>query len=199
MKLEKRFTSENISTRAGENNETIIFGYAAKYNVRSKLLVEGGKAFYEIIRSGAFVEGIANSRDIVMVLDHDKNELLARTKSNTLQLRSDDTGLYFEFAMPNTTRGRDTLEMINRGDISELSFAFYLRKTDSKMSRLSDGSLLREISNFKSIKDVSLLQTDAAYNGTSVGVSAREYEEIERKLDNNLEQYYENLKHKFNN
>ena len=198
MKIHQRY-SENISIRAGENNETIVFGYAAKYNTRSKLLVENDKLFYEIIRSGAFIEGIANSRDVVMVLDHDKNELLARTKSNTLELRSDDTGLYFEFIMPNTTRGRDTLEMINRGDISELSFAFYLRNTDYKMSRLSDGSLLREISNFKSIKDVSLLQTDAAYPGTNVGVTAHEYEEIERNLDNNLDEYYNNLINKFNN
>ena len=199
MKLETRFTTNDILVRSGENKEVLIYGYAALYNNRSKLLIEGGKTFYEIIRNGAFIEGLANSRDIIMSLDHDRYKLLARTKSGTLILRSDEKGLYFEFNIPDTTLGRDTLTMIESGDISELSFAFYLRNIDFEWSRLSDGTLLREITNFKSLKDVSLLQTDAAYNNTDVVVDAREYEEIERKLNSNLDDYYIQLKNNFYN
>jgi len=204
MTREYRISPDTVSVRAGEGGEKIIYGYAAKYNVRSKLIAEDKKIFYEVLLPGSLEEGLRNSKDTVMVLDHTKELLLARTKSGTLQLRADEIGLYYEFVVPDTQRGRDTLEMVSRGDISENSFKFYLRKDDFTWSRAEDGVLLRSVRGMSRIADVSLLQTEAAYPETEVGVSLREYEEIEQELikaeslrEAQLDEYFTNLKTSF--
>lgn len=56
--------------------------------------------------------------------EHNYTQLLGRTKSGTLVLSEDDTGLRFELTPPNTQLGNDVLELVERGDISGMSFGF---------------------------------------------------------------------------
>ncbi|STT63898.1 phage prohead protease, HK97 family [Klebsiella pneumoniae] len=51
-------------------------------------------------------------------------KLLGRTKSGTLVLSEDDTGLRFELTPPNTQLGNDVLALVERGDLSGMSFGF---------------------------------------------------------------------------
>lgn len=59
--------------------------------------------------------------------EHNYTQLLGRTKSGTLVLSEDDTGLRFELT-PNTQLGNDVLELVERGDISGMSFGFRASK-----------------------------------------------------------------------
>jgi HK97 family phage prohead protease len=54
--------------------------------------------------------------------EHNYTQLLGRTKSGTLVLSEDDTGLRFELTPPNTQLGNDVLELVERGDISGMSW-----------------------------------------------------------------------------
>lgn len=65
---------------------------------------------------------------MVALFNHDPNFPLARTSSGTLELKTDETGLYYSFEVPDTSIGRDLLVMIERGDISQSSFAFTIDK-----------------------------------------------------------------------
>ena len=202
--MKKQFIEQDLSVsiRSGENNEQIVFGYAATYGTRSKMLFEGGKRFYEEVLPGAFETGLDNSADTRALIDHDKALLLGRVKSGTLSLRADERGLYFELTLPNTQRGRDLGEQIERGDVSELSFAFMVRNSDFTWSRTETGELLRKISDFYKITDISLLQGEPAYYNTSM--SMRDYDDVVEKLEHeetaerqHLDNYYKQIKESF--
>lgn len=113
-----------------------LIGYAAKFGPSSHDL--GG--FTETVAQGAFTRTLANGGDVVALYDHDKRSILGRTKSGTLRLSQDDQGLRFEIDTPNTTLGRDVLEMVGRGDVSGASFAFTVKE-----DRWHDNNTRREL------------------------------------------------------
>lgn len=97
----------------------VIGGYAAVFNRYSQNL--GG--FIEQVAPSFFnrssVEGWPG---VVCRYNHQDNFLLGATRSGTLQLSIDETGLNYNVDLPEC-RG-DVLEMVSRGDIANSSFAF---------------------------------------------------------------------------
>ncbi len=117
--LEKRVL--NVEARVDDEKRT-VYGYAALYESTTSEM-----GWYdEEIAAGAF-DG-ADISDVRALFNHDPNLLLARTKSGTLKLDVDQKGLSYEFDAPNTTAGNDLLEMLRRGDVSQSSFAFTIKK-----------------------------------------------------------------------
>ena len=103
-----------------ENGGGLTFsGYAAKFDRWSHDL--GG--FKERILPGAFAESIGRD-DVRCLLNHDANHVLGRTKSGTLQLFEDETGLRFEVQAPDVGWVRDLAESVRRHDIDQCSFSF---------------------------------------------------------------------------
>ncbi len=80
--------------------------------------------FREQFAPGAFKDSPASGSDVRALYEHNYTQLLGRTKSGTLVLSEDDTGLRFELTPPNTQLGNDVLELVERGDISGMSFGF---------------------------------------------------------------------------
>jgi HK97 family phage prohead protease len=103
-----------------------VDGYAAKFNIISDDL--GG--FREVIRPGAFARAIAEKQDVVFLWMHDRVTLMARTSSGTMTISEDGVGLRFEARLADTQSGRDLATLIERGDVSSMSFAFRARKED---------------------------------------------------------------------
>lgn len=167
-KLEKR--TYNIEFRAGESDGQTVSGYAAIYDSVSNELW----GFDEVIERGAFDN--ADLSDVRALFNHDPNQILARTSSGTLKLGLDDNGLRYEFDLPDTTLGKDLKVMLQRGDISQSSFAFTI-KEDSWEER--DGKIpLRHIRAIDRVYDVSPV-TYPAYEQTSV--TARSYEAFQKE------------------
>jgi len=161
--IEKRAFNAEIEVRA-EGETPTISGYASVFNKRSENL--GG--FREVIAPGAF-DGVLND-DVRALFNHDANFLLARTASGTLRLSVDEEGLRYEFEPPNTTAGRDLVESMKRGDITQSSFAFTVA-SDSWEER--DGGMLRTINKVERLYDVSPV-TYPAYPDASVGLRSLE-------------------------
>jgi uncharacterized protein len=117
----RTFNITNIHTRSKENEPVKISGYAAIFNSRTSI----GNWFDEIIAPGAFDRSIsAKNADIRALVNHDWNKVIGRTKAQTLVLREDEKGLYFEIELPNTSYARDLAESMERGDIDQCSFGF---------------------------------------------------------------------------
>lgn len=123
----RRFSTELDVKRAGDvetrKDEYIVRGYACKYESPS----DAAGWYTETIKAGACDEAI-NVSDVKSLLNHDPNHLLARSKygAGTLNLVSDSTGLYFEHTLPRSRA--DIVEMYQRGDIDQCSFAFTIDK-----------------------------------------------------------------------
>lgn len=96
-----------------------LSGYAAVYGQRTNL----GGGQYEVIEPGALDDALSGS-DVRALWQHDPAQVLGRQASGTLRLRSDEHGLWYEVDLPDTTLGRDVLELVSRGDIDGSSFAF---------------------------------------------------------------------------
>jgi hypothetical protein len=101
-----------------EGKEARLVGHAAVFNQ-----VGDGGWFREQIRPGAFAESIPND-DVRALFNHDPNFVLGRNKAGTLKLSEDDVGLVSEITPPDTQQARDLLVSIERGDITQMSFAF---------------------------------------------------------------------------
>ncbi|MDX2328679.1 HK97 family phage prohead protease [Sinorhizobium medicae] len=120
-KIEKRGGTLGVETRAEDEKRTLV-GYAAVFNSDADI----GGWWTERIAPGAFAETI--SGDVRALVDHDMGRVIGRTKSGTLRLSEDGKGLRVEIDIPNTTDGNDLWELVERGDISGMSFGFSVTK-----------------------------------------------------------------------
>jgi uncharacterized protein len=160
-----------------EGDEMALVGYAAKFNSPSKQMTDkSGYQFVETIAPGAFTRALAEKQDVRCLFNHDNNKVLGRTASGTLTLKQDNVGLAFRCKLdPRQQAHRDLHAAVDRGDISECSFAFApngQQGDDWQDTRSADGSWMLK----RTLKDVNLFDVSAvthpAYNDTSV--SARE-------------------------
>jgi HK97 family phage prohead protease len=166
-KIEKRFIElPAVEIRAEKDSPPVFYGYAAKFNSRSELIMG---YFYEQIAKGAFADTITND-DIRCLIDHNPTLVLGRNRSKTLRMREDDSGLYIECTMPDTTYARDLQATVARGDVSGMSFAFVTEEDAWEYNK--DETPLRTLKRV-GLQDVSIV-TYPAYAATEVDV--RSYE-----------------------
>jgi uncharacterized protein len=147
-----------------------VAGYAAKFNVRSDPL--GG--FVEIIEPGAFDDVIGD--DVVALFNHDPSQVLARSSAGSLRLSIDETGLRYEFALADDECSRRVAAFINDGRVRQSSFAFDVASGGDRWERQNDGSVLRTISKFSRLYDVSPV-TYPAYPDATVALRSAAFAE----------------------
>lgn len=158
-----------IEVRA-EGDKATIVGYAATFDTESRNL--GG--FREVVRAGAFDRALREKMDVIARVNHRSEQVLGRTSSGTLRLVVDERGLRYEIDVPNTTAGRDAVELVRRGDIRESSFAFRAATVKDRWEKRStDGLPLRELIDLDLV-DVAPVIDTAAYPATQVSARALE-------------------------
>src|SRR5262245_40086880 len=137
MKIEHRVFKTELRAAA---DKPLIEGYAAVYGVPTDL----GGGYHEKVNSSAFDRALTEKQDVRCLFNHDANHVLGRTKSGTLRVFSDNTGLRFECDVdPNNPHAMQVRSMIMRGDVDQCSFAFVCRKDECSYS--DDGTMLREL------------------------------------------------------
>lgn len=162
LRMVKHKTDEE--TKSSKRSRTVE-GYAAVYEVWSEF-----PWMREKIVTGAFRSALENS-DIRALLNHDQNHILAREKSGTLEVWEDSKGLGFRFDIPESRD--DVLEMIERGDIDECSFAFRVKKSSWVWAN-EEGQLdERHLEEFQEIVDISIV-TYPRYDNTNVALRSKE-------------------------
>lgn len=143
-----------------------LIGHAAIFN---SLSVDMG-GFREIIAPGAFTRTLGDRHPIFAVHHHNMADVLGSTRSGTLKLAEDHTGLYFELALPDSSLGRDIHELVQRGDVSSMSFAFVVNGTAGEEWRETPMGKIE-----RTLKDISLreISTVALPAYPSSNVAAR--------------------------
>lgn len=174
MTLETRTLTRPVEVRAKDGAGRTIAGYAAVFNSTADI----GDSFREIIAPGAFSGTLGG--DVMALIGHDRNRVLGRTTAGTLRLREDDTGLAVEIDLPDTTDGRDLAVLIERGDVSGMSFGFVVTKqrwdeTGPVPTRTIEAVDLREVT----------VTAFPAYDDTTIALrSLDEARKVDRKHHN---------------
>ncbi len=170
FRLEYRNTLP-VAVETREDGPSRLVGHAAVFYRQGVPETEFRpfEGWVERIRPGAFRAAIERKDDVRAVFDHG-DLLLGRTKSGTLRLSEDDTGLRYEVDLPNTNGAKDLVELIQRGDISGSSFKFIVDEQDIS----EDGD-----ETVREIRSVSLFDVGPvifpAYEGTSVTARSRDH------------------------
>lgn len=139
----------------------VLRGHAAVFNET----IEIGRWFRERIAPGAFARAIGED-DVRALFNHDENWVLGRNKAKTLTLSEDAVGLAIVITPPDTQLVRDlVLTPIERGDVSQMSFGFRVRKEEWDETQDVPLRTLLEVELF----DVSPV-TFPAYPTTDIGL-----------------------------
>jgi len=133
-------------------------GYAALFGVRACIADQ----FDEEIKPGAFTGSLRSGQDVLALVDHDPSRLLARTRSRTLRLSQDSTGLAFDLDVPDTGEGRDLLVLAERGDIGGASISF----TVAPGGETREGGV--RVLEALRLHEISVVKAWPAYQGTIV-------------------------------
>jgi HK97 family phage prohead protease len=184
----------------GEQESREIVGMPIVYGVRSVNLTPWSeeREVYEVLEPGFITQELLERSDVILNLNHSNlvPDVLGRYRNSerdTLSLQLLQQGMSCRCSLPHTGNASDTLELMRRGDIDGMSFAFSddpgnrESVTYERTEELRNGKevWLRHVKRATGLYDVSIV-THPAYQQTSVGT--REFaEEIMREIDAQIE------------
>jgi HK97 family phage prohead protease len=177
-KIETRIHTTEFEIRQDETGGMMFEGYAAVFNSPSEPL-----PFVERIAPGAFRGSLRMRNDIKMLWNHDTGAVLGSTRAKTLYLEEDDRGLKVRAMLPNTTLGRDTAELIRRGDVSAMSFGFSVPKNGDSWNENGTERTLNQVR----LHEVSIVAFPA-YTATNGTTSVRGLDRIAERADVDADQ-----------
>jgi HK97 family phage prohead protease len=161
--VERRVNDVTFEIRQGEvdSNKMTFTGYAAVFNSPSEPL-----PFTEFIMPGAFKRSLKSRNEIKLFMNHNTDIVLGSTRAKTLRLSEDSKGLLAEAVLPDTTAGRDLSVLMQRGDVSSMSFGF---SVPSKGDKWSNDGATRELHQIR-LHEVSIVTGFPAYEATTASV-----------------------------
>lgn len=163
--IERRYQASEFELRGQSGAGATLAGYAAVFDSPTVI----ADLFREQIRPRAFRKTIKEG-DVRALFNHDPSMVLGRNKAGTLRMSEDATGLAYEVDLPDTQLARDLWTSIDRGDVSQSSFAFEVIKED--VDYPDDDMPSRSLREVR-LYDVSPV-TYPAYEDTSIAARAAE-------------------------
>ena len=184
----------------GQQESREIEGRPIVFGVRSVNLTpwSSTRKVYEILEPGCISRELLAKSDVILNLNHSNMvpDVLGRFRNSdkdtlSLELRGD--GIDCRCDLPKTNNANDALELMKRGDITGMSFAFEDDWEDSengvsyeKTNDIEDGKevWLRHVKKITGLYDVSIV-THPAYEQTSVGTREAS-EAIDKAIEEQL-------------
>jgi len=162
----------DVVRRDGTETESALPGFrghAAMFN-QPTLIGSTRFGFVEQIAPGAFADVLDN--DVRFLFNHD-GQPMARTKNGTLRLSEDASGLEVQADFADTQLSRDQVELLTRGDLDQMSFAFSIEE-ETRSDYTGSVDAWRDlpmytINKVRQLFDVATV-TFPAYEGTDAGL-----------------------------
>lgn len=161
-----------LETRAEEDNEKVVEGYATIFDTEYELFRDGEYIVKEKIDAHAFDE--CDMEQVIMQYDH-VGRVFARTSNNTLQVKADDVGLHMRAELGGTEIGRQLYEEIAGGYTTKMSFGFRVEEDKRETTENRETGtvvILRTITKIAKLYDVSAVSMPA---NDATSISARSY------------------------
>ena len=184
----------------GQQESREIEGRPIVFGVRSVNLTpwSSTRKVYEILEPGCISRELLAKSDVILNLNHSNMvpDVLGRFRNSdkdtlSLELRGD--GIDCRCDLPKTNNANDALELMKRGDITGMSFAFEADWEDSengvsyeKTNDIEDGKevWLRHVKKITGLYDVAIV-THPAYEQTNVGLREAS-EAIDKAIEDKL-------------
>ena len=198
-----RFIPNNLcglhlrESQDGQEESRTVDGEPIIFGVRSVNLTpwSSTRKVYEVLEPGCISKELLQRSDIVFNINHSNmvTDVLGRyrnTGKDTLKLELTERNVQSSCDLPKTNAANDTLELIKRGDISGMSFAFIDDWEDTengvsyeRTNEVEDGKevWIRHVKRIVELFDVSIV-THPAYEQTSVGTREAS-DDIERAIE----------------
>lgn len=167
----------------GQSESRKVEGRPIVFGVRSVNLTpwSSTRKVYEILEPGCISNELLQRSDVVLNINHSNmvTDVLGRCVNGkgTLELALREQHVEAGCDLPKTSTANDTIELIKRGDISGMSFAFEDDWEDTengvsleRTNETEDGKevWIRHVKRITALYDVSIV-THPAYQQTSVG------------------------------
>ena len=168
----------------GQAESRTIEGTPIVFGVRSVNLTPWSETreVYEVLEPGCITQELISRSDVILNLNHSNMvpDVLGRCRNGkgTLELELRENKIGCRCDLPRTNNANDALELMRRGDITGMSFAFEDDYQDSengvsyeRTAETHDGKevWLRHVKRIVGLYDVAIV-THPAYEQTSVGV-----------------------------
>lgn len=198
-----RFIPNNIcglhlrEPQEGQEESRVVDGEPIIFGVRSVNLTpwSSTRKVYEVLEPGCITKELLQRSDVVFNINHSNKvtDVLGRyrnTDKDTLKLELNQRNVKSSCDLPKTNAANDTLELIKRGDISGMSFAFDDDYEDTengvsfeRTNEIEDGKevWIRHVKRVTGLYDVSIV-THPAYEQTSVGTREAS-DDIEKAIE----------------
>lgn len=184
----------------GQSESRRVDGRPIVFGVRSVNLTpwSSTRKVYEILEPGCISNELLQRSDVILNVNHSNKvtDVLGRCNygKGTLDLGLRENYVEASCDLPKTNTADDTLELIKRGDISGMSFAFEDDWEDTengvsleRTNEIEDGKevWLRHVKRITGLYDVSIV-THPAYEQTSVG-TREQGDAILKQIDEQIE------------
>lgn len=121
--MEGKDVAGKVDADASEELYTIS-GYAAVFNSPT-MLTRYGEQFQEVIMPGAFDAIVKDTAfEMYAMNEHDMLQILAKRSVGTCRVSIDDTGLFAEVDIPDTSYGDDVITNYKAGNITGFSIGW---------------------------------------------------------------------------
>ena len=179
MNKEFRTFNNTIEQRAADSRS--VSGYAVVFNSESRDL-----GFFETIAPGAITEDTILESDVFATLNHDTDKVLGRSRfgQGSLELSVDERGVHYRYDAPNNDLGNSVLEYIDRGDLTDASFAFTIAdEPDAQRWEKRDGAIYRTIYKIDRLYDISNVWTGAYAEASTHRNKPEDYDKYINQLE----------------
>lgn len=186
-KIEQR--SFSLSEVNQSSDGFFVRGLVNKTGAWSQTLYDKhNKPFIERVMPNVFARALQRAKDVKLLLEHDKNVLLARTKDETLKLTETSKGLEMEANLVPSKLSEHIHSSIKRGTLGDMSFGMIV--LDEEWEQVNGV-------NQRSITDLALYEcsivSDGAYEDGSVEARSQDIRQ-DIEIPNLTERNYPNMK-----
>lgn len=165
--------NSEFKVREASNDEKRIEGYFSVFDGTYNI----GAGMSESIDRHAFDNTLGD--DIRALVNHDTTLVLGRTKAGTLELKTDDHGLWGSILInPNDQEALNIYSRVQRGDVNQCSFGFEILNEETDFNEES-GDVHWTIKEVR-LHEVSVC-TFPAYDTTEVEARSQDVKEIKAK------------------
>lgn len=169
-----KFKTERRSAENAGENKLVIRGYPILFNVETKIYDWWYGECTEVILPTA-LNGTKMDK-VYLLVGHNPDNVLGVSGVN-MRLEVDETGLFFECELPDTSLARDWYNLIESGIVDGMSFGFICH------DEINSTTKTRTITHIEELLEITITPFPAYFEASVIAKTERQADEEREKRD----------------